>query len=285
MAREFDLWLVPGSLYESRDGRIYNTTPVIDPNGGWSPATARCSPSPRSRRIAPGDEFCVFEVPDVGKFAVLNCYDLWFPGDGAHGYGDGGGGDPAPGDDPHHRPRRRPERGQGQCRHVPVLSVRHQRPGCRRQRPVLRARPVGPGDPPVRHHRGAGAGRGRSRAGAAPARARHADPRPAAQELPRQPVHFPIYDGARGLAYLDSLGPLEKPQRGRLAREPGRSSPWRPNDRGDVPGGRRGPARGALLEQFERTWPAYRPGTCAKARRRGPPSSSAGACCASICPS
>ena len=33
MAREFDLWLVPGSLYESRDGRIYNTTPVIDPNG------------------------------------------------------------------------------------------------------------------------------------------------------------------------------------------------------------------------------------------------------------
>ena len=67
------------------------------------------------------------------------------PGDGAHGDRDGGRGDPAPGDDPHHRPGRRSERGQGQCRHVPVLRVRHQRPRRRRQRPVLRARPVGPG--------------------------------------------------------------------------------------------------------------------------------------------
>ena len=80
MAREFDLWLVPGSLYESRDGRIYNTTPVIDPNGEVVARYRKMFPfAPLEEGVAPGDEFCVFEVPDVGKFAVLNCYDLWFP--------------------------------------------------------------------------------------------------------------------------------------------------------------------------------------------------------------
>ena len=34
-------------------------------------------------------------------------------------------------------------------------------------------------------------------------------------------VRFPIYDGDPAeLTYLNSLGPLEKPRRGRLAREP-----------------------------------------------------------------
>jgi predicted amidohydrolase len=35
--------------------------------------------TPIEEGVTPGDEFCVFDVPDVGKFAVLNCYDLWFP--------------------------------------------------------------------------------------------------------------------------------------------------------------------------------------------------------------
>ena len=80
MAREFDLWLVPGSLYENKDGRIYNTTPVIDPDGNVVARYRKMFPfAPLEEGVAAGDEFCVFEVPDVGKFAVLNCYDLWFP--------------------------------------------------------------------------------------------------------------------------------------------------------------------------------------------------------------
>ncbi len=27
----------------------------------------------------PGDEFCVFDVPDVGRFGLCICYDMWFP--------------------------------------------------------------------------------------------------------------------------------------------------------------------------------------------------------------
>ncbi|HET6619789.1 MAG TPA: carbon-nitrogen hydrolase family protein, partial [Dongiaceae bacterium] len=33
MAREHRIWFVPGSLYEKRDGAIFNTSPVIDPKG------------------------------------------------------------------------------------------------------------------------------------------------------------------------------------------------------------------------------------------------------------
>ncbi|MGE3290052.1 MAG: carbon-nitrogen hydrolase family protein [Geminicoccaceae bacterium] len=80
MAREFDLWLVPGSMYESRDGRIYNTTPVINPDGEVIARYRKMFPfAPLEEGVAPGDEFCVFDVADVGRFAVLNCYDLWFP--------------------------------------------------------------------------------------------------------------------------------------------------------------------------------------------------------------
>jgi len=29
--------------------------------------------------VTPGSEFAVFDVPDVGRFGVSNCYDMWFP--------------------------------------------------------------------------------------------------------------------------------------------------------------------------------------------------------------
>ena len=33
IARQHGLWLIPGSLFEVRDGAIFNTTPVINPQG------------------------------------------------------------------------------------------------------------------------------------------------------------------------------------------------------------------------------------------------------------
>ena len=29
--------------------------------------------------MTPGAEFVVFDVPDVGRFGVSICYDMWFP--------------------------------------------------------------------------------------------------------------------------------------------------------------------------------------------------------------
>ena len=42
MAARHRVWLINGSMYERREGAIYNTTSVIDPAAISSGATARC---------------------------------------------------------------------------------------------------------------------------------------------------------------------------------------------------------------------------------------------------
>ena len=80
VARKHDLWFVPGSLYEQRDGAIFNTTPVIDPQGRVVARYRKIFPfTPYERDITPGDEFVVFDVPGAGRFGVSICYDMWFP--------------------------------------------------------------------------------------------------------------------------------------------------------------------------------------------------------------
>lgn len=79
-ARTHGLWLVPGSLYERRGDKVYNTTPIINPAGEVVARYRKVFPFyPYERSIAPGDEFVVFDVPGAGRFGILICYDLWFP--------------------------------------------------------------------------------------------------------------------------------------------------------------------------------------------------------------
>ncbi len=79
-AREHGLWLIPGSLYEKRDGQVFNTTPVIDPDGSVVGRYRKIFPFyPYERGVEPGGEFLVFDVPGVGRFGVSICYDMWFP--------------------------------------------------------------------------------------------------------------------------------------------------------------------------------------------------------------
>ena len=80
MARAHKIWLVPGSLYERADGVIHNTSPVIDPHGNVIARFRKLFPfRPLEEGVTPGQDFCVFDVPEVGRLAVLNCYDLWIP--------------------------------------------------------------------------------------------------------------------------------------------------------------------------------------------------------------
>jgi predicted amidohydrolase len=80
MARKHRIWLVPGSLYEKRDGAIYNTSPVFDPGGDVVARYSKMFPfSPYEQGTTPGDQFCAFDVPGVGRFGIAICYDLWFP--------------------------------------------------------------------------------------------------------------------------------------------------------------------------------------------------------------
>lgn len=79
-AAEHGLWLIPGSLYERRDGILHNTTPVIDPSGNVVTRYRKIFPFlPYERNIEPGSEFVVFDVPGAGRFGISICYDMWFP--------------------------------------------------------------------------------------------------------------------------------------------------------------------------------------------------------------
>ncbi|MCJ7432156.1 MAG: carbon-nitrogen hydrolase family protein, partial [Anaerolineales bacterium] len=34
---------------------------------------------PYEEGTSPGDQFCVFDIPNVGRFGLCICYDMWFP--------------------------------------------------------------------------------------------------------------------------------------------------------------------------------------------------------------
>ena len=77
MARKHKVWLVPGSYFEKRDGCIYNMTPVLNPKGEVVSRYRKMFPfTPYEQGVTPGDEFCVFDIPDIGRFGVAICYDI-----------------------------------------------------------------------------------------------------------------------------------------------------------------------------------------------------------------
>ncbi len=80
MAARHKVWLVSGSHYEIAKDKIYNTASVINPAGEVVGRHRKLYPFlPYETGVTPGDQFLVFDVPDVGRFGVSICYDMWFP--------------------------------------------------------------------------------------------------------------------------------------------------------------------------------------------------------------
>jgi deaminated glutathione amidase len=80
MARHHRIWLVNGSMYERREGGIYNTTSVINPDGDVVGRYRKMFPfRPLEQGVQSGSEFLTFDVEGAGRFGILNCYDIWFP--------------------------------------------------------------------------------------------------------------------------------------------------------------------------------------------------------------
>ena len=80
-ARRFGIWLIPGSMFQKMpDGRILNTSVVINPAGEIVTTYSKMFPfKPYEAGVSSGTDFCVFDVPDVGRFGLSICYDIWFP--------------------------------------------------------------------------------------------------------------------------------------------------------------------------------------------------------------
>lgn len=80
IAKKTRKWLVPGSMYEIEGDALYNTALVISPRGEIIARYRKMFPwLPYESGITPGDSFCVFDIPDAGRFGLMICYDLWFP--------------------------------------------------------------------------------------------------------------------------------------------------------------------------------------------------------------
>lgn len=75
-----DVWLIPGSIFERKDGNVYNTAPVINPRGEVIARYRKQYPFlPYEKGVAAGDRFVVFDVPGAGRIGLIICYDMWFP--------------------------------------------------------------------------------------------------------------------------------------------------------------------------------------------------------------
>jgi len=80
VARKANRWLIPGSMWEVEEEKVYNTSVVISPDGEIVAKYRKMFPwFPYEAGTTPGNEFCVFDVPDVGRFGLCICYDMWFP--------------------------------------------------------------------------------------------------------------------------------------------------------------------------------------------------------------
>lgn len=80
LAQEHGLWLLPGTLFERYDDRVFNTAPVIAPDGQVVTRYRKIYPfCPYETGVSAGEDCVTFQVPDVGVFGVSICYDAWFP--------------------------------------------------------------------------------------------------------------------------------------------------------------------------------------------------------------
>ena len=80
-ASKYGIWLIPGSVFErGENGELYNTTSVINPTGKVIARYRKMFPfMPYEHDVTSGTEFCVFDVPEAGRFGLSICYDIWIP--------------------------------------------------------------------------------------------------------------------------------------------------------------------------------------------------------------
>lgn len=80
IAKENNVWLIPGSFYEKTKKNIFNTAPVFNASGDLVTKARKLYPwLPYEKDVDHGSDFCCFEFPGKGIIGVHICYDLWFP--------------------------------------------------------------------------------------------------------------------------------------------------------------------------------------------------------------
>lgn len=80
LAAELGVWLLPGSICERGSaGELFDTAPVITPDGVLIASYRKLFPWRPTEPFAPGADFTVFDVPGAGPIGLCICFDSWYP--------------------------------------------------------------------------------------------------------------------------------------------------------------------------------------------------------------
>jgi formamidase len=79
LARETELWLIPGSVFERVEGGVANTALVLSPAGELVASYRKCFPWQPYETSQPGTQTVCFDIPDIGRFGLAICHDGAFP--------------------------------------------------------------------------------------------------------------------------------------------------------------------------------------------------------------
>jgi formamidase len=79
LARETELWLIPGSVFERVEGGVANTALVLSPTGELVTSYRKCFPWQPYETSQPGTRTVCFDIGGVGRFGLAICHDGAFP--------------------------------------------------------------------------------------------------------------------------------------------------------------------------------------------------------------
>src|SRR6478672_661491 len=79
LARETELWLIPGSVFERVDGGVANTALVLSPAGELVASYRKCFPWQPYETSVPGTTTVCFDIDGIGRFGLAICHDGVFP--------------------------------------------------------------------------------------------------------------------------------------------------------------------------------------------------------------
>jgi formamidase len=79
LARDVGKWLVPGSVFERSELGIHNTALAFSPDGSLVATYRKIFPWMPYETSVPGDRLTVFDIPGIGRFGLMICYDGWVP--------------------------------------------------------------------------------------------------------------------------------------------------------------------------------------------------------------
>src|SRR5436305_13387252 len=79
LARETELWLIPGSVFERVNGGVANTALVLSPAGELVASYRKCFPWQPYETSQPGTRTVCFDIDGIGRFGLAICNDGAFP--------------------------------------------------------------------------------------------------------------------------------------------------------------------------------------------------------------